>query len=121
MARALIVTDEEFTAGFVRSALEEAGHTVIVAPSVEEAYHRLRDEHIEILLADLHIPECQNPELLALWREKFHDLKILALSAPETVANFLALRMMGAQDVLQKPVGLRELLHAVQVALHEEP
>lgn len=120
MARALIVSDEQSTAGFVRSALEHAGHTVILAPSVDEAYHCLRNDGVEILLADLHIPQCQDPHLLAHWREEFHGVKILALSDAATVADFLALRMMGAQDVLQMPVELQELLHAVEVALSEE-
>jgi DNA-binding response OmpR family regulator len=58
MAGVLLVSDEPSTAGFVRSALEQAGYTVTLAPSVADADHWLRADSIDIVVADLHIPEC---------------------------------------------------------------
>lgn len=119
MARALIVSDAQSTAEFVRSALEKAGHTVIVAPSVWNADTCLRGDGVDVLLADLQVPECQDPNVIAYWREEFHGMKILVLSESVTVADFLSLRMMGAADVLQLPLAPGALLQAVHAALHE--
>jgi DNA-binding response OmpR family regulator len=47
-------------------------------------------------------------------------VKIIALFDPTTIADFLALRMMGADDVLKMPISLEELLLAVDKVLHEE-
>lgn len=121
MARVLVISEEQSILGFTRSVLENAGHTVIVAPTVSEAYDLLREDGVQVILADLHIPECQDPCVIASWRDEFQAVKIIALSGPATIADFLSLRMMGAYDVLQMPLVLQELLLAVDTALHEEP
>lgn len=121
MARVLVMSNDDTTTRFVRSVLEPVGHTVMVAPSVWEGLNCLRQERVELVFADLQMPECNDPHVIAKWREEFHRIKILALSDPRTVADFLTLRMMGTDDVLQMPVGLDELLHAVNEALHTEP
>jgi DNA-binding NtrC family response regulator len=120
MARILVVSDEKATVASMQSALETAGHSVLVASSVWSADTCLRGDGIDVLLADLQLRECQDPNVLAYWREEFHGMKILVLSESVTVADFLSLRMKGAADVLQLPLAPDALLQAVHAALHEE-
>jgi DNA-binding response OmpR family regulator len=42
---------------------------------------------------------------------------MIALSSRETVADFLALRLAGVDDVLQMPMGVQDLLQAVETVL----
>ena len=121
MARILVVSDEKATIALTQSALETAGHTVLVASSVWNADCCLRGDGVDVLLADLQLPECHDPNVIAYWREDFQEMKILLLSKPATVANFFALRVMGADDVLQLPLRPEALLQAVRATLHEEP
>jgi DNA-binding response OmpR family regulator len=120
MARVLLITEQESTSGFVCAALENAGHTVIVTSTVPEAGSLLRNDDVRVILADLHIPQCKDPCVIATWREEFQAVKIITLSDRAVTADFLSLRMMGADDVLRMPLGSEELLLAVQTALNEE-
>ena len=120
MARILVVSDEKATIALTQSALETAGHTVLVASSVWSADCCLRGDGVDVLLADLQLPECHDPAVLAYWREEFHGMKILVLSDPAIVADYLSIRITGASDVLQLPLPPEALLQAVQAALHEE-
>ena len=120
MARILVVSDEKATTAFMQSALETAGHTVLVASSVWNADSCLRGNGVDVLFADLQLSECQDPNVIAYWREEFHGMKILVLSKSASMADFLSLRMMGAADVLQLPLAPGALLQAVHAALHEE-
>jgi len=120
MARILVVSAENATVSLMQSALETAGHAVLVASSAWNADSCLRGDDVDVLLADLQLRECQDPNVIAYWREEFHGVKILVLARSATVADFLSLRMMGAADVLQLPLEAPDLLHAVNAALREE-
>jgi DNA-binding response OmpR family regulator len=120
MARVLLMSEQHPISCFVRTVLENAGHMVTVAPTAVEGGRMLREQKVELIMADLHLPECNDPAVIAAWRQEFQAVKIIALADRAVTADFLAIRMMGADDVLQMPLGSDELLLAVQTALNEE-
>jgi DNA-binding response OmpR family regulator len=121
MARVLMISEQNSISGFVRTVLENAGHVVTVTPTALEGWRLLREGGVQVILADLHLPECKDPRVIATWRQESQAVKIITLADRTITADFLALRMMGADDVLQTPLGSDELLLAVQAALNEEP
>jgi DNA-binding response OmpR family regulator len=120
MARILVISEQNSIAGFVRTVLENAGHVVTVAPTAVEGGRLLREGDVQVILADLRLPECKDPCVIATWREEFQAVKIIVFSDRPIMADFLALRLMGADDVLRMPLGSEELLLAVRTALDEE-
>ena len=122
MAHVLIISQQTTTSRFTHAILRNAGHRVSVATSAAEGHLILREDDTHVVFIDLNMPECHHLDMIVAWRGEFPALKIISLSWPNTVVDFLAIRMMGAHDVLQMPVGVHELLHAVQDALtHEVP
>lgn len=120
MARVLMISEQNSTSGFVRAVLEDAGHMVTVAPTACEGSRLLREGGVQVVLADLRLSECKDPHVIATWRQECEAVKIITLADRAVTADFLALRMMGADDVLRMPLGSEELLLAVQTALNEE-
>jgi len=120
MARVLVISERNSISGFVRTVLENAGHVVTVAPTALEGWHLLREGGVQIILADLHLPQCKDPHVIAAWRQRFQAVKVITVSDRSITADFLTIRLMGADDVLQMPLGSDELLLAVQTALKEE-
>jgi DNA-binding NtrC family response regulator len=121
MAHVVLISQQPTTSGFICANLQSAGHRVSLATTAGEGHRVLHADAAQVVFIDLNIPECYDLDMIAAWREEFPALKVLSLSWPNTVVDFLALRMMGAHDVLQMPVGVHESLHAVQDALaHDE-
>src|SRR5260370_26729053 len=97
----LTMDDDPWFRALVRSHLNAAGHRVIEACSVHEALQVLRREHVDVLLADLVMPEETGFAAIATARREFPDLKILVVSGVYTGhANVHAITLLGADGAL---------------------
>jgi len=100
MARILIAEDEEALRGFVRRALAEAGHDVVVAADGAEALDLLtREARFDLLLADIKMPVM--------------DGIALALAAARDHPDLVILLMTGYADQRERAHGLDALIHDV--------
>lgn len=117
MAHVAVMSQQTTTSGFIRAILQRTGHRVSVATSALEGHRMLQEDDVHLVFIDLNMPACHYLDTIVTWKETFPTLRIISLSWPNTIVDFMAIRMMGAYDVLQMPVGGHELLHAVQCAL----
>ncbi len=77
----------------------------------------------EVIITDIFMPEQEGLETIRELRRDFPTTKIIAMSGGGQIGNFNFLTIaerLGAQRVLQKPFGLREMLDAVQGLLQSE-
>src|SRR5260370_42423399 len=74
----LTMDDDPWFRALVRTHLNAAGHRTIEAGSVHEALQVLRREHVDVLLADLVMPEETGFAAIATARHEFAGLKTLA-------------------------------------------
>jgi signal transduction histidine kinase/ActR/RegA family two-component response regulator len=74
-----------------------------------------RDHQPDLILLDLHLPDLGGEEVLARLREddRTRDIPVVILSADATERAPEPLLEAGARDYLTKPIGVRELLEAV--------
>ncbi len=114
--RLLVVEDEQTLARHLRRGLEEAGWTVDLAGTVDEAWRVLLLNPHDAIVLDLGLPGADGSELLRRVREAGMDTPVLILTARGSVDDRVAGLNAGADDYLSKPFAFSELvarLHAL--------
>jgi DNA-binding response OmpR family regulator len=119
MARVLVIGVDHAARLLIKNSLECVGHTVDMTASFAEGSKNLSQSGSEVVLTNLHMPECEFLKSLAHFRAEFPRVRILTIASEHEAMDFLAVRMMGADDVLRQPLASRTLLDAVDQALYE--
>jgi CheY-like chemotaxis protein len=123
MARILIIDDNAPTRDILRQALERAGHEVVEASDGRVGIERQRIMLAEVIITDILMPEQEGFETIRELRRDFPATSIIAMSGGGQMGcdTLLAIaERLGAQRVLQKPFGLRDMLDAVHQLLRQQ-
>ncbi|MEO6953665.1 MAG: ATP-binding protein [Polyangia bacterium] len=116
--RILLVDDNPAQVDNMREVLEDAGHGVRAAGSIEEA-RRLAESGYDVALVDLRLPDGEGLALAAELRERVPDGLVILLTGFATIESAAAAVRAGAWDYLVKPVAMRDLLFNVEQALRQ--
>jgi CheY-like chemotaxis protein len=112
----LIIDDEPMVRTVLARQMTRAGMQPVQADGALQALAWLRDgslQDLRVMLLDLSMPELSGEEALPLLRAAAPGVPIIALSGH--VAASVALP--GIAGVLQKPLGQRDLIEAVRLAV----
>jgi putative nucleotidyltransferase with HDIG domain len=104
MARILLAQSLRLLRPFLRSTIEEAGHTVEIADSAQEVVRILTDRQLDLLVLDLDGPRCGGLSLVNyLRRPGFpRKVKVLGLSARRDRAFLVEAAKCGLSGLLLK-------------------
>jgi CheY-like chemotaxis protein len=114
VARILVVEDEFGIAEVLQSALNDAGHDVIIAINGRQGLERLRETRFDLVILDFMMPVLDGPGMLRAMRSapELNDITaILMSSLPETAIMQEAGGMY--DGFLRKPFSLRIVLEIV--------
>lgn len=114
MDRILLVEDEESIRDVVRLNLEMEGFEVVVAGNGKEALKNIDNQHFDLLLLDIMLPEVDGLQVCEQVRLTNREMPILMLTAKGADQDRVAGLKKGADDYLTKPFNLEELLLRVQ-------
>jgi two-component system KDP operon response regulator KdpE len=114
--RLLVVDDEPAILRFLKPALEANGYEVAAAATVEEATKRIARELPEIVVLDLGLPDGDGKDVIRQVRQ-WSDVPIVVLSAREREAEKIEALDLGADDFVNKPFGVGELMARLRAAL----
>ncbi len=120
MARVLIIEDACEVAKLIQKGLVEEGFEVEIASSGEEALRRL-DEHWNLIVLDLMLPDVSGELILQYLSQKLEHPSVLVLSAKGRTEDKLKLFDLGCDDYLVKPFVFEELLRRVRALLRRPP
>jgi len=123
IARILIIDDDAPMRRMLRQALERVGYEVLEGPNGRVGMQLQRTTPAEVIITDIFMPEQEGLETIRELQRDFPTTKIIAMSGGGQIGNFNFLTIaerLGAQRVLQKPFGLREMLDTVQELLQSE-
>src|SRR5277367_998806 len=115
-ARILVVDDEPQILRFLRPALEASGYEVQHAGTGREALRMAANSAPDLIILDLGLPDMDGKDVLAEAR-KFTSAPILILSARDREAEKIAALDLGADDYVEKPFAIGELLARLRTAL----
>jgi two-component system, OmpR family, alkaline phosphatase synthesis response regulator PhoP len=114
MHRILLVEDEEHIRDMVKLNLELDGYEVVAASNGRTALKRIREEHFDILLLDVMLPEVDGFQVAEQVRINNLDVPILFLTAKNNPNDRITGLKKGGDDYLTKPFELEELQLRIQ-------
>lgn len=114
--RILLVEDQTETAAAFRAGLESLEHEfeVVVVSSAEAALKALEKGPIHLLMADVMLPGISGLELMARFRRRNPDTKVILVSGVPDPDLRRQIARSGAEAFFFKPVELSDLLDAVE-------
>jgi two-component system, OmpR family, alkaline phosphatase synthesis response regulator PhoP len=112
--RILLVEDEENILDVVKLNLELEGYTVVTAENGKDAVRLYKEQHFDLLILDIMLPEMNGFEICEQVRLTNSEVPIIFLSAKDAPGDRITGLKKGADDYLTKPFTLEELLLRVQ-------
>lgn len=112
----LVVDDEPQIRRFLRASLSGHGYRPIEASNAIEALRSAYDQHPDLIILDLGLPDIDGLEVTRQIRQ-WSSMPIIVLSARQREDDKIAALDAGADDYLTKPFGVGELLARVRVCL----
>ncbi|KAB2940525.1 MAG: response regulator [Hyphomicrobium sp.] len=114
--RALVVDDEAAILRFLKPALEANGYEVAAAMTVGEALKGIAKQAPDVVVLDLGLPDGDGKDVIRQVRQ-WSDVPIIVLSAREREAEKIEALDLGADDFVNKPFGMGELMARLRAAL----
>jgi two-component system KDP operon response regulator KdpE len=115
----LLVDDEPQIHRFLRPTLEAAGWAVARAETGAEALRLAAGKPPSLVLLDLGLPDMDGQEVLVQLR-RFCSAPVIILSARDRTGEKIAALDAGANDYVEKPFDVGELLARLRAALRIE-
>lgn len=114
--KVMVVDDEAAILRFLKPALEANGYEVLAASSVAEATRRIARESPEVVVLDLGLPDGDGKDVIRHVRQ-WSNVPIVVLSARDREAEKIEALDLGADDFINKPFGVGELMARLRAAL----
>ncbi|NBB63761.1 response regulator [Pseudomonas sp. ODNR1LW] len=114
----LVIDDEAQIHRFLSPALDAAGYEPRRADSGQEGLRAIALWNPDAVVLDLGLPDMDGKDVLARARE-FYKGPIIILSARDREAEKIAALDLGANDYVEKPFGVGELLARIRAGLRQ--
>ncbi len=115
----LIVDDEQLQRDMLQGFLQKQGFDVVSAADGREALHLFMDRPFELVLLDHRMPDMNGDEVLAKIKAINPRVRAIMITAFGAVDTAVRVMQLGADDFLEKPVDLEELLAKIR-AMEDE-
>jgi two-component system KDP operon response regulator KdpE len=114
--RVLVVDDEPAILRFLKPALEATDYDMTSVGTLAEALKQIAAKSPDIVLLDLGLPDGDGKDVIRRARE-WSDLPIIVLSARDREAEKIEALDLGADDYVNKPFNVGELMARMRTAL----
>ncbi|MEL6220985.1 MAG: response regulator, partial [Pseudomonadota bacterium] len=112
-----VVDDDEAVRDGLEALLESWGYETVAFPDAETFLENGLARDVTCLLLDVRLPGMDGLELVAELRRRGHYVPILMMSAHGDVSTAVEAMRRGAQDFIEKPFNVDQLLVVVSRAL----
>ncbi|MFL2127983.1 response regulator transcription factor [Ruoffia tabacinasalis] len=117
MFQILVVDDNKNTRQLMRAVLEEENYKVFTAEDGQDALDLMENQHIDLVLLDIMMPNMDGYEFTKILREMKNDLPILMVSAKQLPIDRKQGFIAGTDDYMIKPVDEEEMLLRIKALL----
>jgi two-component system NtrC family response regulator len=105
----LIVEDDDNLRRLTQVQLDKLGYRARIAVDVKGALDILRQEPVELVISDLHLPAASGLELLKRVRADYPETKFIIVTAFGSINTAIEAMKLGADDYFTKPLHPVEL------------
>ena len=117
LKRILAVDDEPHMRRLLEISLRQAGYESVVAENGREALNILRNENVDLVVSDLHMPVMDGIKLLEAMRKDNIETPVIIVTAQGEIASAVQAMKLGASDYILRPFDLETLEIAISRAL----
>jgi two-component system, NtrC family, response regulator AtoC len=117
MARILVADDDAVTCQLMSEVLSRDGSTVIGETDPRRALARAAEEHIDLAIVDVQMPDLDGLALLRTLRGRSPDLPVVIMTAFGSIQTAVDAIAYGAVDYVSKPMNVEEIRTTVQRVL----
>ena len=110
MFEILVIDDDKNTRRLMNAILLGAGYTPVLAEDGEKALEIYNTHHVDMVIADIMMPNLDGYEFTKILRKSNQDIPIIMVSAKELPDDRKKGFKAGIDDYLVKPVDEEELL-----------
>ncbi len=115
--RILLAEDDENLGSLLREYLEIKGYKTVLYANGNKAYKGFIQEHFDLCLLDVMMPEKDGFTLAREIRQINSDIPIIFLTAKSLKQDVLEGFSIGADDYITKPFSMEELLFRIEAIL----
>ncbi|MBB5348285.1 response regulator [Desulfoprunum benzoelyticum] len=115
-AKVLLVDDEEDFLKTLAERLESRGLNVTTASSGESALASVEGQEYDLIVLDLAMPGIDGLETLKRIKARQPEAGIIMLSGQGSIRTSIEAMKLGAEDFIEKPVNISELLDKISEA-----
>jgi len=115
-AKVLLVDDEVDFLKTLAERLEARGLRVSTAASGETAVANADTEEYDLIVLDLSMPGIDGLETLSRIKARQPNAEIIILTGQGSIKTSIEAMKLGAEDFIQKPVNISELLEKISEA-----
>lgn len=119
--RILLIEDELSLSKVIKLNLEIEDYEVVTAFDGLEAMSKLKGQYFDLIILDLMLPKVNGLDILQKHRLKNNTVPIIIISAKDTSSDRIKGLKFGADDYLNKPFEIEELLIRIQNLLKRAP
>lgn len=116
----LVVDDDESVRIVVQMQLEEAGYSVLTAPSAKEGLSLADEYSPSLVITDLKMPGESGMDVLRNIRAEHPETAVVMITAFGTIQTAVEAMKSGAYDYVTKPIDFDELVLIVNRALEHQ-
>jgi DNA-binding NtrC family response regulator len=117
MKNILVVDDDTSILRIITDALGDQ-YTIHASETVSHAEDIITSTNIDLLIADLVIPERNGIDMIMEFRKQYPEMKIMAISGGGGITgrfDYLPIaKLVGAEITLKKPFGIYDLRSSVK-------
>ena len=110
MIHILVVDDEPGIRETLGGILEDEGYRVTPAEDGESGLLLLRDQHFDVVLLDIWLPQMDGLAVLREVKELQDRPEVIMISGHGTVETAVRATKLGAYDFLEKPLSLERVV-----------
>ncbi len=113
----LVVDDEKRIRDSCHTVLTNKGYTVACAESGKQGLQMIDDEHFDIILLDLMMPQMSGLDVLPKIKNDHPDTVVIVITGYSTVEHSIEAMKAGAFDFIPKPFSPKKLKVVVSKAI----
>ena len=114
----LIVDDEKDLLDILCEAIRHEGYRCLAASDGREALSILEEEHVDVVITDISMPNMDGIELTKIIKEKY-DTAVIMMTGFVKDFSYETVIDVGVSDFMQKPVSIKELMTRLRRVLRE--
>ena len=113
----LVVDDDPQVLQSIRLMLQAFGCSPIVTDNARDAFLKVKEEKIDIVVTDIKMPGLSGIDLLERIRYSYPDVPVILLTAYAELNTAIEAIKKGAFDFITKPYKQEQLVHSVKRAV----